>query len=228
MPGGRYLPPGSLLFMRNSKMKRTFSILGDSYSTFKGYIPEGYSVYYPWVESVPDVLRVEDTWWHLLMQRRNLELLKNNSYSGSTVCTNVRPGQPGSSSFVERAKLCFSAASRGEPQPDYIFVFGTTNDSWLERDPGQLQFERWAEADLEKVLPAYCFVLDHMKKENPESRLVCVINTQLKPQIAAGLEQAAAHYGAAVIRLQDIDKSNGHPSKLGMRQICEQIESVLF
>ncbi len=209
-------------------MKKTFSIIGDSYSTFRGFIPEGYAVYYPWVESVPDVLCVEDTWWHLFMGRNHLELLKNNSYSGSTVCTNTRPGQPESSSFVARAKLCFSALRNGEPQPDYLFIFGTTNDSWLLREPGEVQYEAWREEDLEKVLPAYCFVLDHLKKENPDSCLVCVINTQLKPEIAEGLAQAATHYGAVAVWLQDIDKSNGHPSKLGMKQICEQIENTIF
>ena len=209
-------------------MKKTFSILGDSYSTFLGYIPEGYAVYYPRVAMVPDVLQVEDTWWHQLMEKYDLQLLQNNSYSGSTVCTQVREGQPDSSAFVVRAKQYFSAATNAEPQPDYIFVFGTTNDNWLGREVGEVQFGNWQKADLDKVLPAYCFVLDHLKKENPGACLVCMINTNLRPEISEGLAQAAAHYGAAAICLQDIDKSNGHPSKLGMRQICEQVEKVLF
>lgn len=209
-------------------MKKTFSIIGDSYSTFSGFIPGGYATYYPQIENVPDVLCVEDTWWHLFLSRNNLKLLKNNSYSGSTVCTIVRPGLPESSSFVERVKLHFSSVSSGEIQPDYMFVFGATNDSWLLREPGVPQYGNWKDEDLEKVLPAYCFVLDYLRKENPDSCLVCVINTQLQPEIAEGLVQAAAHYGAVAVRLQEIDKSCKHPSKLGMKQICEQIENAIF
>ena len=41
-------------------------IFGDSYSTFWGYIPEGYAVYYTPTREIPDVNRVEDTWWHML------------------------------------------------------------------------------------------------------------------------------------------------------------------
>lgn len=43
----------------------TVAVLGDFYSTFDGYIPEGNAA---WYSSVPqgenDVVRVEDTWWH--------------------------------------------------------------------------------------------------------------------------------------------------------------------
>ena len=123
--------------------KRTFGILGDSYSTFKSWIPEGQSCYYP-SESVDDVLKVEDTWWYQLAQRNDLQLVCNDSYSGATVCTHTRDGQPFSSAFTERAKISFS----GVQQPDYIFVFGCTNDSWLERSIGQVMYENRTEEDL--------------------------------------------------------------------------------
>ena len=35
-------------------------IFGDSYSTFKEYIPNGYAVYYPNL----DIQKVEQTWWN--------------------------------------------------------------------------------------------------------------------------------------------------------------------
>ena len=54
-----------------------------------------------------------------------------------------------------------------------------------------------------------------------------MINTDLKPEITAGMHVAAEHYGATVVALKDIDKQNGHPSAAGMRQIAEQIESAL-
>lgn len=39
----------------------TFSIIGDSYSTFKGFVPKEYDCYYPNPELVDDVIYVEDT-----------------------------------------------------------------------------------------------------------------------------------------------------------------------
>ena len=194
--------------------KRTFGILGDSYSTFKGWIPEGQSCYYP-SESVDDVLKVEDTWWYQLAQHNDLRLLKNDSYSGATVCTHTRDGQPFSSAFTERAKISFS----GVQQPDYIFVFGCTN--------GQVKYENRAEEDLRQVLPEYCFILEYLTSHNPHSKVVAIVNTQLHPDIHAGIVAAGAHYGASVVVLEDIHKQNGHPTALGMSQIAEQVAAAL-
>lgn len=201
----------------------TFGILGDSYSTFRGHIPQGNSCYYP-IQDVDDVLQVEHTWWHQLMTKHNMNLLVNDSYSGATVCTNTRDGQPFSSAFTERAKRSFS----GENKPDYIFLFGCTNDSWLDRTVGEPKFADRTEEDLFQVLPAYSFCLEHMTKCNPQAKVVAVINTGLKPEIAAGMIAAAEHYGATVVSLENIDKQHGHPSALGMRQIAEQIEAKLL
>ncbi|MBE6976564.1 MAG: hypothetical protein E7439_05135 [Ruminococcaceae bacterium] len=201
----------------------SFGILGDSYSTFRGYIPQGNSAYYPY-KDVDDVLEVEHTWWHQLMTRHGLTLTVNDSYSGATVCTNTREGQPFSSAFTERAKRSFS----GENQPDYIFLFGCTNDSWLERSIGEPKFEGRTEEDLMQVLPAYCFCLEYLTTHNPNATVVAVVNTGLHEEIHAGMVCAAKHYGATIVELADIDKQHGHPSALGMRQIVAQIEDVLL
>ena len=200
----------------------SFGILGDSYSTFRGYIPEDYISYYPAPEKVADVLTVEDTWWHILMGRNNMQLVQNNSYSGSTVCAHVREGHPQSGCFVARAKDFFS----GEKHMDYIFIFGGTNDSWLGRPAGQLQFSDWTAEDLKQVVPAYCFVLDHITRHNPDSVVVSIVNTLLQPDIHSGMIAAAEHYGVCSVVLEEFDQ-NGHPSALGMRQIADQLEAAL-
>ena len=47
-------------------------ILGDSYSTFNGYIPDGYITYYSENERPEtDVRRVEETWWHSLLSEKS-------------------------------------------------------------------------------------------------------------------------------------------------------------
>lgn len=204
---------------------RTFSILGDSYSTFEGYIPDGHACYYPRVEAVDDVLCVEDTWWYKLMHRSEMRLLVNNSYSGSTVCSQVRDDHPKSASYVERAKCSFLGAN-GE-QPDYIFVFGCTNDSWLERPIGRLKFGGWTAGDLKQVLPAYCCVLNRISKNYPQTKIVTVVNTALDPAISEGMVLAANYYRTINIVLEDVDKQRGHPTALGMTQIADQIEQMI-
>lgn len=201
----------------------TFGILGDSYSTFEGYIPQDNHCYYP-REEVSNVRSVEECWWHILMQRNGMHLAINESYSGATVCTTVREGLPFSSAFTERARRSFSGAM----PMDVIFVFGGTNDSWLSRPIGEVKFSNRTQEDVKQVLPAYCDVLEYIRERNPEALVVSVINTQLEPQIHAGMLCANGHYGAVTVELKDIHKENGHPSVLGMSQIAEQIESALL
>ncbi|MBR4881618.1 MAG: SGNH/GDSL hydrolase family protein, partial [Clostridia bacterium] len=61
-------------------------ILGDSYSTFEGYNPEGYSIFYP--PKLPggiDVMTVEQTWWRILADRFGWNIVRNSSFSGTTI-----------------------------------------------------------------------------------------------------------------------------------------------
>ena len=117
------------------------TILGDSYSTFLGCIPEGQAVYYPRIEKVADVTEVSHTWWKPLTERRNMKILINDSYSGSTVCKDTRPGQGPESAFVYRMHNTLSEKGIGGEKffpalldekdpfdPDYITVAYGTND----------------------------------------------------------------------------------------------------
>ena len=201
----------------------SFGILGDSYSTFAGHIPEGNNIFYPRPEAVDDVLQVEQTWWHRLMTRNNMRLLANDSFSGSTICTDVRPSHVVANAYPARAERTFS----GDVQPDYIFVFGGTNDNWLDKVIGQVQYGDWTEEDLKRTLPAFCFVLDYISRKNPRATIVVPVNTGFKPELHEGMLAAAEHYGAVVICLANIDKKTGHPSALGMMQIAQQIEQAL-
>ena len=89
-------------------------ILGDSYSTFKGYLPENHVTYYtpegPWylrehLELEPDekdVFQVEQTWWYNLAKENGI-LLKNSSFSGTTICNTGYNGYDNSKiSFIAR------------------------------------------------------------------------------------------------------------------------------
>ena len=67
-------------------MKNNTLIFGDSYSTFKGYVPEGYAIYYSENERPEtDVTQVSQTWWYQVVEKADLKLVLNNSWSGSTI-----------------------------------------------------------------------------------------------------------------------------------------------
>lgn len=61
----------------------TVGIYGDSISTFAGYIPDNFAYYYP--QATLDVTTVGDTWWYKLYQNNNLNIVINNSISGTGV-----------------------------------------------------------------------------------------------------------------------------------------------
>jgi len=62
-------------------------IFGDSYSTFKDFMPAGYAVYYSEKEyDRTGVTKVSQTWWYQVATEANLNLILNDSWSGSTIC----------------------------------------------------------------------------------------------------------------------------------------------
>ena len=205
-------------------MQRTFSVLGDSYSTFEGWNPAGQDIFYPG-PAVDDVLKVEDTWWHRLAKEQDLRLLMNDSWSGSTVCRDVREPQPPGSSFLVRMKKTLSG--EGTEKPDIILLFGGTNDDWLERKTGRNIWENRTEDDLWQILPAFCEMLEYVSTANPQAQVICIVNTDFRSEVTEGIMKAAEHYSVTCCRLHGIDKQNGHPTRTGMAQIAEQVAAVL-
>ena len=202
------------------------SILGDSYSTFEGQVPAGNYLYYP-NEGIPDVRSPEDTWWHQLISRRRMKLLINDSSSGTTVSTSVRPEHRVGDAFVKRMVKSLSAAGVDGRKPDCILLFGGTNDDWLDVPMGELMYAGWQEQDLRCFLPAYCYMLSETVINNPQAAVFAIINTDMKEETTAGIRAACAHYGVPAVELRGISKKNGHPDRLGMRQIAEQVGQAL-
>ena len=57
------------------------SILGDSISTYSGWVPSGNAAHYP----TQDVTDVTKTWWHQLLTKLGAKLCVNESWSGRKV-----------------------------------------------------------------------------------------------------------------------------------------------
>lgn len=211
-----------------SKKFSSFSIIGDSYSTYQGYIPSGYATYYQdGSGSVVLTNGVFDTWWFKLATLLKIPLFRNDSWSGSTISNTVRPGLPDSSSFVNRIDSLFSSSKVTDCKAGLILLFGGTNDSWLGNDHGQVKYSDWTSTDLEKTLPAFCYCLDKLLRWNPGSQIVFVLNSGLDAAMSDGMAAACEHYNVPLVALHDIDKSSGHPTSAGMADICEQIANVI-
>ena len=61
-------------------------ILGDSYSTFEGAIEkECWLWYYKEPQNDTDVCKAEQTWWMQLLKHTDSNLVRNSSFSGTTI-----------------------------------------------------------------------------------------------------------------------------------------------
>lgn len=212
-------------------MARNAMIFGDSYSTFRGYIPEGYAVYYHEAEGQEntDVRKVTETWWHQVVSETGLNLIQNNSWSGSTVCHTGYNNTDCSktNSFIYRLRKLTEEGFFQENRIDTVFVFGGTNDSWADDPLGTLKFDDIQEADLFCVLPGISYFLQTLKNTLPQADIYCLINTELKPEIADGFLQVCQKTGITPVTFDYIDKNCGHPTVQGMADIKNGVLRLL-
>lgn len=204
-------------------------IFGDSYSTFAGYIPEGYNTYYSTTDTRTNVRNVEETWWYMLCEEKGYNLVRNDSWSGSTIGYTGYSGSDtsGSSSFITRLERLKAAGFFEENEIDTIFVFGGTNDSWANAPLGTFKLSDISRNDLYTVLPAIPYFLEKLREVAPDAEIVVIINTNLKTEIVDALKTSAEHFDMKCVELTRFDKSSSHPTKRGMQSIKSQIGAVL-
>ena len=211
-------------------MKNNTIIFGDSYSTFENFVPEDYKVYYS--ESgrpETDVKKVEETWWYQVLEKANLKLVLNDSLSGSTI------GYTGynntdcskSSSFIYRLNNLIDSDFFNQNRIDTVFVFGGTNDSWSDAPLGNIKFDDFKNEDLYSVLPAICYFLKTLKSALPSAKIYCLVNTEIKTEIADCFERACNKYDITRITFDKIDKRSGHPTVKGMQDIKDGVLKVV-
>ena len=211
-------------------MAKNTIIFGDSYSTFAGYVPEGYAVYYS-ETAHPEggVNRVSDTWWHPAAEEAGLHLVRNDSWSGSTIGYTGydNADNSGTCSFIYRLRKLEREGFFEQNAIDTVLVFGGTNDSWSNAPLGELKFDGFEEQDLYNVLPAVVHFFQEVKRILPRATVYCLINTGLKAEIADAFEQVCERYGVIKVAFDNIHKVNGHPTAQGMRDIQEAVVSAL-
>ena len=202
------------IFAFASAQTKKVSILGDSYSTFLGIIPNNYATFYP--NNQNDVKEVGQTWWSLYINAKGYELEKNDSWGGTTICGTGYGGMDSSrSNFISRVDSLGS--------PDIIFVFGGTNDAWARSPIGQYQYSDWTKEDCKNFRPALACLLDMLKKHYSTAKICCILNSELSDAVNESMREICNHYQVQLVELHDIEKQNGHPSINGMKSICEQL-----
>ncbi len=205
-------------------------IIGDSYSTFKGWVPDGFGTSYSEEETdQTDVRRVEETWWHQVITETDSKLVMNNSWSGSTICHTGYNGQDLSNikSFIYRFDCLKESAFFKNNEINTVFVFGGTNDSWANSPIGEFKYSNWEKQDLYSFRPAICYLLDSLKKTLPDARIICLINCDLKDDITNGIKTACEYYGVESIKFEKVEKMHGHPTVNGMRDIKDAVLKAL-
>lgn len=112
---------------------KNFSILGDSISTFKGYSNDdtntnstigSNAVWY--TGSTGGVTSVDETWWMQTINETGMNLLVNNSYSGSRLSNNDKGA--GSAGYLRATELHDDTGENAGTNPDIIALWLGIND----------------------------------------------------------------------------------------------------
>ena len=203
-------------------------IFGDSYSTFEGYIPQGFSTWYTKFPTNTDVSDVKQTWWHQVIKKTNSSLILNSSYSGSTICNTGYNGVDASGiSFVGRMTALFANEAFKKENVNTVIVYGGLNDYWANSPRGSVKHENINESDLYYVYPALSYLLSSLKSNLPNARIIFIIEELIGQEMKNTFESICKYFSIEYIKPQNISKQNGHPDALGMNQLTEQIIAYL-
>lgn len=150
------------------------SILGDSISTFEGWIPEGNSVFFPQNGAVKEV---SQTWWKIVLDDLGLTLCTNGSSSGSACFGYSQQEDPMFGCSDHRISQL--AGADGEA-PDVIIIYMGTNDVLMSASIGDNDGLRPVEEGLVGSLSdGYTMILDKIKKRYPAAQVYCCTLLQM-------------------------------------------------
>lgn len=196
-------------------------ILGDSYSTFSGYIPEDYYAYYSREsgESCGYVNDVELTWWMQVIRAFDCELVINSSYSGSCVCNFARDTDVSEASFTTRMKNDLGS----DKELDTVLIYGGTNDVWRNVSRGEVNFGEVTKEELNSLYPAVCHTVGFLRASHPNARIVFMTNWFFDEEVIDVVQSVCDHFGAEHLPIQKVETVNDHPTASGMKQIADQV-----
>lgn len=228
------------------------SIMGDSISTFQGYIPAGYYDFFPENGLVSDV---NDTWWKRVLDEEGWTLCVNGSSSGAT-CVGDSTSMDNPQCSCNEFRTGGLSGSDGTV-PDIIIVYMGTNDFLQSIPLGDNDGTRAvAEGQVAMFGDAYTLMLDKLRVKYPASQIYCCTITQVGGygtdtpyvEMVNGVGLTTADYsariaqiagnknlpvidlqgcGIAVENLHNTTADGVHPTPEGMQYIAEAVRKVL-
>ena len=194
---------------------KTISVLGDSISTYAGYIPESFAYFFPYPTA--DLGDVNQTWWMQFINHYGMKLLANNSWSGSAVS--------GSAASAAQNKERLEHLFIGDVTPDVILIFMGANDA-----PSPY-------ISLTQFDDSYGKMIQNIKEMSPNSEIIiCTL-----PSISFYSENAQAEYNEVIkkhannngLTILDFEKAftrqessnylvdSAHPNMAGMNKLAK-------
>ena len=166
---------------------KIISVLGDSISTFAGYIPAADGVNlahrprYPQADLLTDV---NDTWWMKLINTLDAKLGINDSWAGSTVSNFRDHNEKDFGPDAAMASLTRIRNLGANGDPDLILLFGGTNDAGKMIEKGS--FDAAHKLDLSaykwgSFADAYCETILRLRYFYPDAEIVAI-----SPSISGG------------------------------------------
>lgn len=195
-----------------------FSVLGDSYSTFQGYVDPETNVVWSYYDTI-GINKVEQMWWWQVAEGMGWTLDHNNSFSGSLICNMNYANWYGPHSFLRRMDDLGN--------PDVILVFGGTNDVWDEAPMGDFVYENWTEEELCEFRPALACLFSGLQQLYPQATIYFMADSDLGDEFMESVHIIANYYGVGCIDLYGIKKWWLHPNAEGMASIARQVMRVL-
>ena len=245
------LPLSALAAASNPYSGKVISILGDSISTYEGYIPtyDGFNLEHH--ARYPDkelLTGVNNTWWMQVINRLDAKLGINESWRstevGNVFNVTVNKGYDGTKACMASTTRIQNLGANGTP--DVILFYGGTNDILKRRavgffDPATAP----AQVDLttnvwDTVAEAYVTAIMRMQYYYPDAKIVAMLPTYTEKNTDKVLEKynsvfaaICEHYGVTYVDLREcgITTSNlpdgTHPDAKGMDYITEAVLEVL-
>lgn len=146
---------------------KKLGIIGDSISTYEGWIPDGYDVYYRNGGILPSV---ENTYWKIAINELGM-VVGNCSWSGSYVS--------GDSTSTSNANIGTSTKrindlSADGINPDIVLVYMGTNDFLFGRDKGEFNMSSdYVDGNISTFMNAYALLLTKIRKAYPNCKILC-------------------------------------------------------
>lgn len=192
---------------------KKFAIIGDSISTFSGWIPSGYENNYP--RDGSDVTEVGHCWWFQLLQKLGIEdpvsetNIKNVAWSGSTV--SVYSGYSSGTAKAACNDARINDINANGFVPDIVICYIGCNDWGLNVPIGDWNYESVIGSGSTTFAHAYAEMLHKLHVKFPNARVFCCTllddKKDNRDKIGPNMYPSINNAGVAIARFNETIKN---------------------